>query len=253
MDSGINTVLITGGASGIGRAISDSILALGWNVIIVDINPDNLKKCQDELQTENERVVYERIDVTNESEVNEFLNHVEKTWHPITGVVNSAGIGRDLPALETDLELFRNIIEVNLIGSFLVSQKVAKYFIQRGKGSIVNVASVSGIVGNSGRVAYGASKGGVINMTKVLAVEWAKHGVRVNAIAPGPIDTPLVEKMHTATARKKWTDLVPQNRYGSPKELAGAAVFLLDDTKSSFITGQTITIDGGFTSSRLME
>ncbi len=90
-------------------------------------------------------------------------------------------------------------------------------------------------------------------MTKVLAVEWAKHGVRVNAIAPGPIDTPLVEKMHTATARKKWTDLVPQNRYGSPKELAGAAVFLLDDTKSSFITGQTITIDGGFTSSRLME
>ena len=213
----------------------------------------SLKKCQDEINVESERLVFERIDVTNESEVNKFLSQIEETYYPITGVINSAGIGRDLPALETDLELFRKIIEVNLLGSFVVAKEVAKYFIQRKKGSIINIASVSGIVGNAGRVAYGASKGGVINMTKVLAVEWAKHGVRVNAIAPGPINTPLVEKMHTATARQKWTELVPQNRYGSPKELAGAAVFLLDETKSGFITGQTITVDGGFTSSGLME
>jgi NAD(P)-dependent dehydrogenase (short-subunit alcohol dehydrogenase family) len=123
---------------------------------------------------------------------------------------------------------------------------------ERGAGSIVNIASVSGIRGNSGRVAYGASKGGVITMTKVMAVELAPVGIRVNAIAPGPVETPLVREVHTDQARADWMRTVPQRRYGTPHEIAGAAIFLLDGRRSSFVTGQTICVDGGFTAAGLM-
>ena len=166
---------------------------------------------------------------------------------PLTGLVNSAGIASDVPCLDTTTALFRKIVEVNLIGSFVMAREVARCMCGRGRGSIVNIASVSGIRGNSGRVAYGASKGGVITMTQVMAVELAPAGIRVNAIAPGPIDTPLVQEMHTPEARAGWIDRVPQHRYGSPREVAGAALFLLDDDRSSFVTGQTICVDGGFT------
>ncbi len=166
-------------------------------------------------------------------------------------MVNSAGIASDVPALETSAALFRKILEVNLIGSFIVSREVARHMQAHGGGSIVNIASVSGIRGNSGRVAYGASKGGVITMTKVMAVELATKGIRVNAIAPGPVETPLVREVHTAEARAEWLNRVPMNRYGQPSEIAGTAVFLLDGSKSSYITGQTISVDGGFTAAGL--
>jgi NAD(P)-dependent dehydrogenase (short-subunit alcohol dehydrogenase family) len=170
----------------------------------------------------------------------------EAEFGPLTGVVNSAGIGRDVPALDTSVDLFRKMLEVNLIGSFVVSREVAKRMRERGAGSIVNIASVSGVMGNKGRVAYGASKGGVITMTKVMAVELASLGIRVNAIAPGPIETPLVQEVHTPEVRAAWMSTVPQRRYGLPGEIAGTAVFLLDNRKSSYITGQTICVDGGF-------
>jgi NAD(P)-dependent dehydrogenase (short-subunit alcohol dehydrogenase family) len=123
---------------------------------------------------------------------------------------------------------------------------------ERGAGSIVNIASVSGIRGNSGRVAYGSSKGALITMTKVMAVEWARFGIRVNALAPGPIETPLVRDVHTEQARADWHAAVPQRRYGTPDELTGAAIFLLDSRRSSFVTGQTLCVDGGFTAAGIM-
>ncbi|MFL5204957.1 MAG: SDR family NAD(P)-dependent oxidoreductase, partial [Microvirga sp.] len=172
---------------------------------------------------------------------------------PLTGVVNSAGIGRDVPALDTSVDLFRRMLEVNLIGSFIVSREAAKLMQVRGSGSIVNIASVSGVIGNRGRVAYGASKGGVITMTKVMAVELASIGIRVNAIAPGPIETPLVQEVHTPEVRAAWMTTVPQRRYGSPDEIAGAAIFLLDQRKSSYITGQTICVDGGFSIAGILD
>jgi NAD(P)-dependent dehydrogenase (short-subunit alcohol dehydrogenase family) len=242
-----NTILITGGASGIGRAITEAVLLEGWNAVVVDLNTESLTRCEKELDKSDDRLLCEKLDISDENAVSNFVNKVDKAYHPFTGIVNSAGIGKDIPALDTDITFFRKILEVNLIGSFIVNREVAKLMIPRQKGSIVNIASISGIIGNLGRVAYGASKGGVLNMTKVLAVEWAKSGVRVNAIAPGPIETPLVKKMHTKTTRRAWTKLVPQGRYGSPKEIASAATFLLDNTKSSFINGQTISIDGGLT------
>jgi NAD(P)-dependent dehydrogenase (short-subunit alcohol dehydrogenase family) len=240
------TVLVTGGASGIGLAIVEAVLAQGWRAIVADVDLSNLERCRDALAA-GASVRFEQMDVADEDAVVRAIASCEADFGPLTGVVNSAGIGRDVPALETSADLFRKILEVNLIGSFVVAREVARNMRARGAGSIVNIASVSGVMGNEGRVAYGASKGGVITMTKVMAVELAPMGIRVNAIAPGPIETPLVQAMHTAEARAAWVSAVPQRRYGSPAEIAGTAVFLLDEGKSGFVTGQTICVDGGFT------
>jgi len=144
------------------------------------------------------------------------------------------------------------MVEVNLIGAFVACREAAHRMHERGAGSIVNIASVSGIPGNAGRVAYGASKGGVITMTKVMVVEFARLGIRVNAIAPGPIETPMVREVHTDQVRAEWMRTVPQRRYGTPEEVAGAAIFLLNDRRSSFVTGQILCVDCGFTAAGLM-
>jgi NAD(P)-dependent dehydrogenase (short-subunit alcohol dehydrogenase family) len=178
------TVLVTGGASGIGLAVVEAILAEGWRAVVADLEQRNLDRCRDVLSPSNNRVRFERMNVADEDEVVRTVAACEAEFGPITGVVNSAGIGRDVPALDTSVDLFRRMLEVNLIGSFIVSREAAKLMQVRGSGSIVNIASVSGVIGNRGRVAYGASKGGVITMTKVMAVELASLGIRVNAIAP---------------------------------------------------------------------
>jgi NAD(P)-dependent dehydrogenase (short-subunit alcohol dehydrogenase family) len=241
------TVLVTGGASGIGLAIVEAVLAEGWRAIVADLDQTSLDRSRDALEASSGNVRFELMNVADEDAVIRCIAVCESEFGPLTGVVNSAGIGRDVPALDTSADLFRKIVEVNLIGSFVVSREAARSMRARGAGSIVNIASVSGVMGNEGRVAYGASKGGVITMTKVMAVELAPLGIRVNAIAPGPIETPLVQEIHTPEARAAWLSTVPQRRYGSPAEIAGAAVFLLDDRKSSYVTGQTICVDGGFT------
>jgi NAD(P)-dependent dehydrogenase (short-subunit alcohol dehydrogenase family) len=247
------TVLVTGGASGIGLAVVEAVLAEGWRAIVADLEQKNLDRCRDVLSPSNNRVRFERMNVADEDDLVRTIAACEAEFGPITGVVNSAGIGRDVPALDTSVDLFRRMLEVNLIGSFVVSRETAQLMRARRGGSIVNIASVSGVLGNKGRVAYGASKGGVITMTKVMAVELASHGIRVNAVAPGPIETPLVQEVRTPEVRAAWMTTVPQRRYGSPDEVAGAAVFLLDRRKSSYITGQTICVDGGFSIAGILD
>jgi NAD(P)-dependent dehydrogenase (short-subunit alcohol dehydrogenase family) len=246
MGAACPNVLVTGGASGIGLAIAEAVLAEGWRAIIADRDERGLAAARERLGNPAE-ARFEILDVTDEAAVVAFIARCEAEFGGLSGLVNSAGIGCDVPALETSAELFRKILDINLIGSFVVAREAAKAMRGRGAGSIVNIASVSGITGNVGRTAYGASKGGVIVMTKVMAVELAPLGIRVNAIAPGPIDTPLVQEMHTSAARTAWTNAVPQRRYGTPAEIACAAMFLLDPEKSGFVTGQTLCVDGGFT------
>ncbi|MDJ0946436.1 MAG: SDR family NAD(P)-dependent oxidoreductase [Kiloniellales bacterium] len=246
------TVLITGGASGIGKAIAQAVLAEGWHAVVVDLSRDNLGRCREDLSGFGDRLVCEELDVTEEAAVGALIDDLEGDGRALTGVVNSAGIGEEIPALDTPAAVFRKILDVNLVGSFVVAREAAKRMMARGSGSIVNIASVSGLVGNAGRVAYGASKAGLINATKVMAVEWAKTGVRVNAIAPGPVETPMVAEMHSEAARRAWVTRVPEGRYATPEEMVGTAMFLLDDSKSRYITGQTIAVDGGMSTAGLM-
>jgi NAD(P)-dependent dehydrogenase (short-subunit alcohol dehydrogenase family) len=241
-------VLVTGGASGIGRATVERLLSDGWRVVAADRDQAALKAL-----LEDSRLITAPLDVTDEAMVEALVAKVEVEFGPIGGLVNSAGIGRDVPFAETTAKLFRDIYEINVIGAFLVSKAVARSMVATGGGSIVNIASVSGIRGNIGRAAYGASKGALIQLTRVMAVELADDGIRVNAVAPGPIETPMVAAVHTEKIREQWHKTVPLRRYGEPEEIAGAVSALLDPRFSSYITGQTIAADGGFTAAGIME
>ena len=246
------TVFVTGGASGIGLAIARSLLDEGWRVVIADRAQGNLDKARGSFGEHDARLRFESLDVADENAVERAIDGCDTDFGPLVGLVNSAGIfGSETSALETDTGLFRQILEINLIGSFITSRTAARRMRARGSGSIVNISSISGLRGNFGLVAYGASKAAVIQMTKVMAVELAPDRVRVNAIAPGPVETPMVRDVHTQDMRAEWLRMVPQRRYCEPEELAGAAAFLLDERKSSYITGQTISVDGGFTAAGL--
>ncbi|MBM6580651.1 SDR family oxidoreductase [Microvirga sp. BT689] len=246
------TVFVTGGASGIGLAIVEAVLEKGWRAVVVDRDERSLLQSRAALEQFGAQAHFMQLDIADEAAVVQAVERCEAEFGPITGLINSAGIARDVPSLETSADLFRRILDVNVIGSFVISREIAKRMCERHIGSIVNIASVSGIRGNVGRVAYGASKGGMITMTQVMAVELASLGVRVNAIAPGPIETPLVREVHTDQIRAEWLARVPQRRYGKPSEIASAALFLLDHVHSGFITGQTICVDGGFTAAGLL-
>lgn len=235
--------IVTGGLSGIGKAIAQALAEEGARVVAADISTEETK-------LGSGRLLLLRVDVSDPASVESMVRSVMNRYGRLDYLVHSAGIGRDLPFLETTIETFDHIVAVNLRGSFIVGQAAARAMSRRGAGAIVNVASVSGIVGNAGRSAYAASKGGVIALSRAMAVDLAPLGIRVNVIAPGPIETPLVEHMHTEEARGIWTARTPMRRYGRPEEVAGAAVFLCSD-EASFITGHVMAVDGGFLASGL--
>jgi NAD(P)-dependent dehydrogenase (short-subunit alcohol dehydrogenase family) len=237
--------LITGGASGIGLATAERLLAAGWKVAVAD-RDERALDAQRERLGGTQNVFLAQLDVTDEAAVQSAVAEVLDALGGLDGVVNSAGIAADVPALETPVDLFRRIMDVNVTGTFIVARAAAQVMKDRGGGAIVNMASVSGLRGSKGRSAYGASKGGVIVLTQVLANDLARYGIRVNAVAPGPVDTPMVKAMHVDKDRALWARHMPMRRYGEPGEIASVIEFLLDGTRSSFMTGEVVAVDGGF-------
>jgi len=236
-------VAVTGGASGIGLETARLLGERGQAVFLIDMKREALDSACRDLGLPMVHGI--ACDVTDEVGIETAIRMIT-AQHRLAGVVNCAGIALDRPAVETSVADFRRIVDVNLTGSFIVSRAAARHWLAaKEPGAIVNITSVSGLTGNKGRSAYGASKGGQNLLTLVMATELGAAGIRVNAVAPGPVDTPLTKAVHTEDVRRQWIERVPQRRYGTPREIAGAVAFLLSED-AAYVNGQILAVDGGF-------
>ena len=245
------TAVITGGASGIGRAIAEQLAAEGAIIAIVDVNRDKAEAAAAEMSAQGHKAWATVADVRDEASINAAVASI-LTKGDIDILVNSAGIGVLASFLETTSELFDTVHAINMRGTFLFAQAVARSMVERKvAGSIINIGSASGIRGNAGRTAYGVGKAGIGMLTKIMAVELAANGIRTNAIAPGPIETPLATGAHSSAARDAWLNELPIRRYGTPQEVAKVALFLASDD-SSYVSGHILSVDGGFAASGIL-
>jgi NAD(P)-dependent dehydrogenase (short-subunit alcohol dehydrogenase family) len=241
--------IMTGGARGLGKAMAQSLAQAGSHVVIVDLDLETAKGTAELLALEGVGTAALSTDVTNPKEVDMMVDEIMKKFGRIDVLFNNAGIAQWVNAEEMSLEDWRRIMNVNLDSAFIMSKAVGRIMIQQRKGSIVNTSSMSGVIVNTPQcqAAYNVSKAGVIMLTKSLAFEWAKHNIRVNTIAPGYMETEMIDQFRVQHKDKidLWTSLTPMNRMGRPHELGGLAVYLASDA-SSYVTGAVCIIDGGY-------
>ncbi len=241
---------VTGGARGIGKQIAIALAEAGSHVALVDIDIDEAQKTAKEIASaEGVETIAIKADATRPEDVQNMMDTILRKWGKLDAAFCNAGICLNVPAEEMTLDQWKKVIDINLTGVFLTSQAAAKQMLKQGFGSIVNTASMSGHIVNvpQPQCSYNASKAGVIQLTKSMAVEFAKRGVRVNSISPGYIGTELVTSApHLKALIDQWNAIAPLGRLGRPEELQSIAVYLAGDT-SSFTTGSDFIIDGAFT------
>jgi NAD(P)-dependent dehydrogenase (short-subunit alcohol dehydrogenase family) len=235
--------LVTGAARGIGLATAKRFLADNWRVVLLDIDNEALSRTHAVQASDN--VIAICCDVADAAGVADAVARVAERFGRLDALVNNAGIAIFKPILEVTYEDWSRVLAVNLTGPFLCVQAAAPLMRDSGGGAIVNITSISGLRASTLRTAYGTSKAGLAHLTQQQAVELAGLGIRVNAVAPGPVDTAMARAVHTPEIRAAYHDAIPLNRYGLKQELAEMIFFLCSD-RASYITGQTIAVDGGF-------
>ena len=243
------TAVIIGGTSGIGRAIADGFAEAEANVVCTSRREEQVEKTAAELEAKGCRTIRVTSDVSDRESLAELLGACVEAFGKVDILVNCAGRTKRAPTADFPEADWNDIIETNLNGTLRACQIFGKHFLENGYGRIINIASLSTFVALFEVAAYSASKAAVASLTKSLAVEWAKHGVNVNAIAPGVFLTDLNRELLESTERGKEFQLrTPMGRFGKVEELAGAAVFLASEA-ASFVTGEVLVVDGGFLAS----
>ena len=236
--------IVTGAARGIGLAVARKFLDQDYRVALLDIDAPALLKATAGLGAKESALAIE-CDVALPLQVKSSIDRAAAHFGRIDVLVNNAGVAVFKPMLETTFEEWSRVIDVNLGGPFLCTQACAPVMLKNGGGAVVNVASISGLRASTLRIAYGTSKAALIHLTKQQAAELGNMGIRVNAVAPGPVDTAMAKEVHTPDIRAGYHDAIPLNRYGTEEEIAAAVVFLCSDA-ASYINGQTLAVDGGF-------
>src|SRR5579863_7891995 len=236
--------LVTGAARGIGLAVAKRLLADGFCVALLDIEGECLAKSVAALARPDDTLAL-TCDVADASQVASAFAAIERRFGRLDVLVNNAGVAVFAPLMETSKGDWSRVIEVNLTGPFLCTKEAVPLMQRHGGGAIVNLTSISGLRASTLRSAYGTSKAALAHLTKQLAVELGELGIRVNGVAPGPVDTAMAKAVHSPEIRADYHDAIPLNRYGLEEELAEAVFFLCSD-RASYITGQILAVDGGF-------
>lgn len=241
-----HTVLITGASRGLGEGIAYDLAARGWNVGVLGRDQSALERLVHDLVGRGARAVAVTADVTQRDDVRHAVAEVEETLGVIDGLVNNAGVQRLGAVVELSEDDWDTVVDTNLKGAFLCLQAVGERMLARGHGAIVNIASVAGLTAFPDRAAYAASKAGLLMLTRTCALEWGPAGVRVNAVAPTFVDTPLGRlTLDQPGMLESITAQIPMGRIATIDDVASAVAFLLDDTAAGFVTGEVIAVDGG--------
>ena len=237
-------VLVTGGSRGIGKEVAEIYAENGYDVVINYVSDrTDVEKIKKEFEEKKVKCLLIKADVSNSEDVEKMIEEAIKEFGKIDVLVNNAGITRDTLLMRMSEEDFDKVIEINLKGTYLVTKQVTKYMMKKRQGSIINLASVVGVVGNAGQANYAASKAGIIGFTKSIAKELASRNIRVNVVAPGFIETDMTNILKDEV-KENIGNQIPLKRMGTAREVAEVIYFLGTD-KSSYITGQVINIDGG--------
>jgi NAD(P)-dependent dehydrogenase (short-subunit alcohol dehydrogenase family) len=246
MKDNARTAVVTGGAQGIGRRTSELLAQRGYRLAIIDIHhPAETIKA---IEAQGCEAMGFEGDITDEKTVDRFAQEVFERYGRVDVLVNNAGISLIVAAEHTAFSDYRRVLEVNLVAPFLLAKTFGQMMLDAGSGSIINVASVAGLLGIADRVAYNASKHGLIGLTRTLAAEWGGRGVRVNAVCPGWVKTEMDE---ADQAGGSYTDAditgrIPMARFANPDDIARAIAFLADSEESSFVNGHALAVDGGW-------
>lgn len=241
------TAIVTGASRGIGKAIAKAFAEAGADLVLVSRNRVALEGVVREIEGLGGKALPVSADIGNTDDINKVIEATLKVSPRIDILLNNAGISPILKkAEEVNLKEWEEIVRVNLTGTFLFCQAAGKVMIQQGGGKIINMVSVGAVVGFPRQIAYCATKGGILQMTKVLAVEWTRYNIQVNAIGPAYLETELTKGMRASKViSENLLGRTPMGRFGRPEEIVGAAIYLASDA-SSYVTGQTLFVDGGW-------